>query len=259
MKSAFFETSGDEFVPATHARGPWAPDMLHGRLLAGLAARSIERGHVDTDLHVARLTIDLFRVPPLAPVRVATRVARNGRRVRAVDASLSIGGQEVARASALMLRRGERPPGQVWKPPPWAVPAPDEISETSDGMRGMMSWDMRPITPGGFGAPEQRRTWLRELRGLVAGERLSQFVRVAMAADFANPFANSGDAGLQFINADLTLYLSRLPRGEWIGFEVAGHSSDAGVAIGECTLHDVSGVIGHASVSALAQTRLPSS
>ena len=42
MTDAFFTSSADGFVPTEHARGPWAPSMLHGRLLAGLAARAIE-------------------------------------------------------------------------------------------------------------------------------------------------------------------------------------------------------------------------
>jgi hypothetical protein len=39
------------------------------------------------------------------------------------------------------------------------------------------------------------------------------------------PFANSGDQGLQFINADIILYLRRLPVDDWLGFEVPGHLS----------------------------------
>jgi hypothetical protein len=91
---------------------------------------------------------------------------------------------------------------------------------------------------------------------LVAGEPMSPFVRVAVAADFANPMANFGEQGLGFINADLTLYLSRLPRSDWIGFEVANHLSDAGVAIGNCTLHDTSGTLGSCTVAAVATERL---
>jgi len=41
------------------------------------------------------------------------------------------------------------------------------------------------------------------------------------AADIANPLANSGTNGLEFINGDITLYIARLPVDEWIGFEVA--------------------------------------
>ena len=41
--------------------------------------------------------------------------------------------------------------------------------------------------------------------------------RAALSADFASPLANSGPAGIDYINADLTLHLGRLPEGEWIG------------------------------------------
>ena len=84
---------------------------------------------------------------------------------------------------------------------------------------------------------------------------LTPFVRCAVAADYTNPFANSGDQGLQFVNADLTLYLHRLPATEWIGFEVTNHGATDGVAIGECRLHDEEGAIGTSSVMALAQRR----
>ena len=78
-------------------------------------------------------------------------------------------------------------------------------------------------------------------------------MRAAAAADFANPLSNGGDAGLNFVNADVTLYLHRLPVGEWIGFEVASHQSASGVAVGECTLYDVEGPIGRSAVCAVAQ------
>lgn len=79
--------------------------------------------------------------------------------------------------------------------------------------------------------------------------------RVALAADFTSPFANSGDAGLSFINTDITLYLHKLPATEWIGFEVVNHGSTQGVAIAECYLYDEEGPIGSSSVTALAQPR----
>jgi hypothetical protein len=76
-----------------------------------------------------------------------------------------------------------------------------------------------------------------------------------MAADFASPFAHSGDQGLAWINTDITLYLSRLPVTEWIGFEVVNHQAAMGVAVGECWLHDEVGSIGWACVAALPQAK----
>jgi acyl-CoA thioesterase len=102
---------------------------------------------------------------------------------------------------------------------------------------------------------EQKRTWIRENRELIEGEALTPFLRAAVAADFTNPFANSGDAGLNFVNADITLYLHRSPVDEWIGFEVASHQSDEGIAVAECTLYDVQGAIGRSTVCGVANQR----
>jgi hypothetical protein len=85
---------------------------------------------------------------------------------------------------------------------------------------------------------------------------MSPFVRVALAADLTNPFVNSGTNGLNFINADITLYLHRLPVSEWIGFEVASHRSADGIAVGACTLYDIDGAIGQTVVCSVANRRL---
>jgi len=90
---------------------------------------------------------------------------------------------------------------------------------------------------------------------LVEGAPLTPFVRVALAADFASPFANAGDHGLGYINSDVTLYLHRLPVKEWIGFEVVNHHATDGIAIGECWLYDEKGPIGTSTVAALAQRK----
>ena len=258
---AFFTRDGSRFVPTPVARGPWAPDMLHGRLLAGLLARTVERGHGEATLHPTRLTVDLFRSPPMRPLEVSAEVVRKGNRVRVVNGSVTIDGEEYARASVVMLRRAEQPSGDVWSPPSWDAPGPGDlpVPDLPDGPPGwMVPWETRPITRGGFGAHEQKRTWLREVRELVAGEALTPFVRVATAADFANPLANSGSQGLEFINADITLYLGRLPADEWVGFEVARHVSAEGVAIGECVVYDTGGPIGTSTVCSVAQRRTTS-
>src|SRR6185312_10620771 len=122
------------------------------------------------------------------------------------------------------------------------------------GMGGM--WHTRPIRSG-FGVMQaHKRIWMCDFRDCVEGEPLTPFVRVALAADFTSPFANSGDKGLSYINADITLYLHRLPATKWVGFEVRNHGETRGVAIGECWLYDEQGPIGTSSVAALAQKRM---
>ena len=97
--------------------------------------------------------------------------------------------------------------------------------------------------------------WIRETHAVVAGETLEPFTRVAGCADIASPLSHSSDQGLHYVNADITLYLQRLPLGEWVGWEVREHQSDAGVAIGECRIYDEQGPIGTSSTCAVANPR----
>jgi hypothetical protein len=235
------------------ARSPWAADMLHGRLLAGLAARAIEGMGHDPALRLARLTVDMFRAPPMTAFAVTTRVIRDGRRVRVVDVSIRSAEVEVARASALLLRTGPHPADVPWRASEWDVPHPDTLPSPGDA-NAFGGWDIRLVTPGGFWTSERKRCWARDRWQLVAGEEPSPVVRAALAADLPNPLANSSAEGLQFINADLTLFLGRPPVSEWIGLEVAGHLGHDGIALGTCTLYDTSGAIGSSSVCGITNT-----
>jgi acyl-CoA thioesterase len=258
---AFFQREGERFLPTDRSRGPWDRESLHGRVISGLLAYAIEQRHGDEGFHPARLTTDMFRLAPHAPVEVATRVAREGNRIRVVDATMIAGGVEVARASVVLLRKAEQPPGQVWTPPSWDAPPPEQLPEPryegrpERALTWEPAWETRTVGEGGFGSLMQKRAWLRETVDFIEGEATSPFMRVAAAADFANPLANSGDAGLNFINSDVTLYLHRLPVDEWVGFEVMSHQSHEGVAVGECALYDREGPIGRSLVCAVAQVQ----
>jgi hypothetical protein len=154
----------------------------------------------------------------------------------------------VARASAVLLREGTSPSSTPWRPARWDVPAPSDVAPGPSGG----GWDIRPINPGGFWSDARKQLWTRDTWELVGGEPLTPLVRASLAADLPNPMANSGARGLEFINADLTMSLGRLPAGEWIGLEVADQVGTDGVAVGLCTMYDTSGAIGWSSVCALA-------
>jgi hypothetical protein len=245
----------DAYIPTPAANGPWDPKSLHGRVIIGLLAFVIEARHGTDDFVPARLTVDMFRLPGFAPVEVKTRLVRNGMRIRVIEAEFFSGGVSMARASCQLLRKTQNPEGRVWTPPNWEVPAPSEIPVPTDPRLGMNGkWTIRPIT-GAMGTVGRRRLWMSEVRDLVEGTPLTPFVRVAVAADFASPFANAGERGLGYINSDVTLYLHRLPATPWIGFDVVNHHATDGIAIGECCLYDERGPIGTSTVAALAQRK----
>jgi hypothetical protein len=256
---AFCRPDGDgRYTFSPIARGPWDSNSLHARVLAGLFGHELETGWSGGGFHCARLTIDLYRLPTLAPATVASKAIRDGNRIRVVELDYTSEGVSFAHGTAVLLKQTDNPSGRRWSPPAWDAPLPEQLpppdprAESAPGWQPM--WETRRVT-GWPTKVEQQRAWLRELRPLVEGVELTPFVRAASAADWTNPFANWSDEGLAFINADITLYLHRYPVGEWIGFEVTSHHSADGIAVGDCTMYDVGGAIGHSLVCAVANQR----
>ncbi|HET7738192.1 MAG TPA: hypothetical protein VFK32_06420, partial [Tepidiformaceae bacterium] len=177
-------------------------------------------------------------------------------RIKVVDATMLCEGVAVARASAVMLRQSDEPHGRVWNAPepPMVDPATLVPRERPEATERDRAWDTR-IAGGGFGTGERMEAWLRQLCPTVAGIEPSPFVRAAGASDFAHPTTNSGDSGLSYINADITLYLHRAPVGEWFGFRSVSHENAEGVAVGEAAVFDEVGAVGRATVCGITNRR----
>ena len=284
MDDALFIPEGGRFVPTARAGSPWADGMVHGGPAAGLLARAVEQQAGAPQMHVARLTIDLFRPVPNQPLAVTARSVREGRRIHVVEASLLADGVEVCRASGLLLR------GAPAAPPPSAdgsrtPPGPEGIETTPlGGRRGHPARGTaaprtpggetipptsghapaRPIRPGFHTTVEARwvshtveagaaMAWLRTPVPLVAGEELTPLVRVAALADFVNPLSGAGArASAGFINVDCSIHLHRLPRGEWIGMRVERTVGPHGIGVAHAVLYDPAGPVGRCTQTALA-------
>lgn len=249
-----FRLIDDQFVPDPSSHAPWSTDMLHGRLIGGLAARAVEAS-VDASSHqVARLTVDLFRPAGMGPVKLTSRRIRRGRRIEVIDVTVSSDGHDVARVTALVLATGAEPPGRIWRPEPSTWPEPslvaedvDENAEPGDG------WEFHPVD-GGFNTGERTRVWTNDTRSLVDNEEMSPLVRAALSGDLACPLANSSDDGLHYINADYTLAFGRYPIGPWIGLEVNQQIAADGVSMASCTLVDETGPFATSTGSSLTTT-----
>ena len=217
----------------------------------------------DADLVPARLTVDLLRPVALTPVQIRSEIVRQGRRLVLVDAQVLQNGIVVSRASVLYLRAGEQPPDPVWTTEV-AMPALPTAQQQAAAQGSRASWAYSSVDGVGGGAESglaqwrqfgPKFTWNRDTTALVEGEPTSPFVRVALAGDATSPLTHFSAAGLQFINADYTLTLSRLPRGPFVGLAAMTHYSHAGVATGAATIFDEQGPIGSSVATALADTR----
>jgi len=252
----FFRADGDLLVPAAFATSPWG-QVLHGRLIGGLTARAADQARAESgELACSRLTVDLFRSAPLAPVRVTTKQVRAGRRIMVLDVTVEQDDGPVGQGRVVLLRRSAQPDGRFRPPPAWGAPTPPELGppEPMATRRWTPPWESWRI--GNGAGAMTAGLWIRDTHPLVTGEQLTPLVRLAMAADLASPVSNSTDRGLSFINADYTVYLGREPRGEYVGIQPDGHLSEAGVAAGRCVLHDLSGAVGFAGVAAVANPTL---
>jgi hypothetical protein len=88
----------------------------------------IRHVHGSDEFVPARLTVDMFRLPNIhTPVEVTSRLIRDGKRIRVVEAEFFSGGTSMARASCQLLLRTENAPGNVWSPSNWDAPPPDTI------------------------------------------------------------------------------------------------------------------------------------
>ena len=168
--------------------------------------------------------------------------------MQSIDAAMTQGGELVARASALYLRRGEQPGGDFFTTAVTLPPIPEEPEQFDDTLPmfirayGPTSEDDRHEFPWQQAGP--RYAWVREIRDLVDGEELTPFIRAALAVDVTSSMTNFSTEGLAFINADYTLALSRLPDGPHIGMAALTHSSAEGIATGSAQLFDHRGPFG---------------
>lgn len=255
---AFFVRDGETYVPTAIARGPWG-EAVSGTYVGGLLGYVVEcdTAGVDPDFQPARLTVDLLRPVAMAPLDTRSTVLRRGRRLWLVDAELLQSGTVVARATALLLRRGPQPPDDAWTAPvgmPALPPDPEDV-----GGRTTILWvfggadHSRPTADlSGWQQTGPKSVWVREITPLIDGVALTPFVRAAIAGDYASSLTNFGSTGLPFINADYTLSLTRLPDGPHLGLAALTHESSGGISTGVAAMFDRLGPIGNATVTALA-------
>lgn len=248
MVDAFFVDDGeDRFTPTDWTIGPWSRESQHAGPPAALLGRAIERAVGRNDVQVVRITFEILRPVPLVPLTVQTEIVRPGRSVILTRASLSDEKGPVMQAQGWSIRTAaldlER---QIYGAPPPAGPEAGHDVElfTSDEINYLraMEW---AFVAGSFVDPGPATAWARMRVALVEGEEVSPLTRVLALADSGNGISAAMDfAHWVFINPDLTVYLHRLPEGEWVCLDAQTTVEPSGIGLATSVLSDRSGVIG---------------
>ena len=120
MSERLYERDGRVYQPTQWAGSPWSNSHQHGGPVNALFASAAEAAVKQPGLRVVRLTVDLFRPVPLAPLALDWRFVRKGRRIANIDAELTLPeGGLISRASAVLLLANQNQP-RSWNqtPPP---------------------------------------------------------------------------------------------------------------------------------------------
>jgi hypothetical protein len=256
---AFYaQVAEDRFESGEHTRGPWDAASQHAGPPAALLGRAVEavataRGR--PELRVARLTFDIARPVPLAPLEVTTSVVREGRSVMVVTAAI----EPYMRCTALLIRTAANAAPDVGggAPPEFDsarirpfFPVPYEIGYHT-------AMEVR-FTVGAFREPGPATAWMRMRVPLVEGEAPSPLCRVLVAADSGNGVSNVLDFhDYLFVNPDLTVHLLRYPVGEWVCLRAATSIDSGGVGLADTALYDGDGQIGRSVQSLFVGPRRP--
>ena len=241
--------AGVTFRPTQAAAGYWGDGVLSGPAVAGLAAWAMERDHGAPEFMPSRFTIELLKPAGTRPTRIETRLIRGGRRMRNVECDVIQGESMVARATMMAYLRSEAPGGRLWTTDATFSPPVDahgdDVYVGSDGVGWSPMGEHHQHTG-------RKRAYYRGMDP-VAGQPASPFVRAVIVAEAAtNLVTNLGTEGIGYINGDLTVALSRLPRSEHVGVQADSHWSADGISVGNATLFDEHGPIGTGLVTAIA-------
>ena len=145
--AALFLPDGQYLVPTERARGPWSPLALHGGPVAALAARAAEVHVGGDEMQLVRVTLELLRPVPLAPLRVSTVMVKPGRTAQLLDTVVEADGVEVAWSRALRIHRA--PEDQRAEPT-----VPEDARPRAPRRCGL-----HPVDGRGTAPPSTTRAW----------------------------------------------------------------------------------------------------
>ena len=239
--------------------GPWNENLQHGGAPASLIAWAMERMPMREPMQVVRMTFDLLRPIPVAPLEIKIEVQREGRKIQVCNVQLLHEGVACVRATVLKVRQADLELPEHVADEKIELPGPEEgrdpgaLFGTENAFSSGLT--LRSVR-GTFGESGAGAMWFRAHRPIVAGEPISPLMRAAMTGDFCNGVSSELDFDQwTFINADLTISLARMPVGEWILLDAQTWLGNRGAGVAFARLGDERGYFGRAIQSLVLEKR----
>lgn len=234
-----------QFTATEYTESPWGPGIQHGSPPAALITHVLEQRTTQdaaTDGRLARMTTEILGAVPLGELWATTSVVRPGRRISLTEAVVTKpDGREVIRGQGWWIR--EQDTTEIENPD---VPSSSLIAPLPEVDEGAFTsrWDS-----GYIDSLECRsvgdQLWLHSTIPVVAGVPDTPWTRLSAVADVANGTNPAVDPReWMFMNTDLSTYLHRLPRGEWIGVSAEANYGPDGIGLTIGRLFDLEGPVG---------------
>ena len=255
---AIFCVDGKNVVTSPHAAGPWDPSMQHGSPPAALVVWAAEKIPTQAAMRVARVTVDLMRPVPVAPLTIESEVLREGRKIQLCAVRLLAQGVVVVSATVLKIKMqaNELPPEAAIEMVEFPGPDRSRVEPADFSSSPFVTGMSLRAARGRFGAPGPGAIWYRVDRPIVLGSPVSQAMRAMAAADFCNGTSAVLDfRQWTFLNADLTVNFSRQPEGEWILLDAESWIGPDGAGLAMARLADERGYFGRAIQSLVIEKR----
>ncbi len=250
--TAVFTPIDGKWQPAPQSMGPFGG--MHGGAVSGLLTGELERlaraaGHGPA----VSATVYLVRPAPATLVETRPTAVREGGRVAVYENELWANDKLQAKASMCFLK---------------GVPEGSEITGISDMIQGSVpgsaildpadvpKWQFprEPMAQSFLNAVDIREDaegtiWIRATHPLF--DAATPFASTISFADFSTLFTVVATGGRPnaggWPNADLSLHLSRLPVGPWVGIKTRSDWFPDGRGVTESEIHDVYGRIGRST------------
>jgi hypothetical protein len=273
QRPSFYVADGDELIPTSFCRGPWNLEHQHGGPPTAALARALRLAMADDGWRLSRLSFDLLRPVPLAPMRFEVEERGKSRSTWRWRARLLVDDKPLIEAQALALRRetvdlpevaaleerrrSSGSGGPLLTPPlapelcrPFVLP----IFREREGYH--RAFEMR-LERGVYGEGPTV-TWMRAVIDLVGGEAIEPSERVLVIADSCNGLSPVADPRvITFINADLSANIVRDLSGEWIAVAAQTEVTTEGCGLATGHLYDRAGWIGVAAQTLIVRRASP--